>query len=110
MKPGWLWLVAAWLIPGCAPQAQAPAQETSADSYVVRSEAQAIAIAKATWTDLDLRDRKLKVGLDEGDWVVQRERRAGEPTEEALIINAGTGAARRSSTGVTTVYLNQARR
>jgi uncharacterized membrane protein YkoI len=82
-------------------------EDASARSDVVRSKEDAIKIAKSTWGSLDLRGRLLHADLDDGKWVVQRAWHRGDPTEEAVIIDARTGRAKRSSTEVTVLDLNR---
>ncbi len=82
-----------------------PGVETMRD--VVRSKEEAIVVARSAWAGLDLRDRRLRAGAVEGKWVVQREWREGDPTEEAVIIDARTGQAERSSTVVRVMHLNR---
>jgi hypothetical protein len=74
---------------------------------LVRSREDAIVIASSTWAELKLPDRPLRAGLDAGKWIVQRVWRVGDPTEEAVIIDAKTGRAERSSTEVMVTNLNR---
>ena len=61
------------------------------------SKAQAISIARAEWGADFIGDRKLRAERREGQWIVTRERRAGDPSEDSVFIDARSGRLRRSS-------------
>lgn len=72
----------------------------------VRSKEQALAIAKAEWGDTLVRDRALRVARYESDWIVTREWRAGDSSEESILVDAKSGLVSRSSVQTGTLVLD----
>src|SRR5690349_14183611 len=79
----------------------------SSPADAVRTNEDAIAIAKAEWGVAFVAGRKLRSARENQTWVIQREWRAGDATEEAILIDARTGQAKRSSTTTGTVVWNR---
>jgi len=67
---------------------------------VVHTKQQAIELARAEWGQAFVGDRELEAERVDDMWGVSREWRSGDATEEAIFIEARTGALRRHSTKV----------
>ena len=69
----------------------------SKSGELVRSRAAAISIARSEWGPTFVGDRKLHAGRYGGKWIVTRERRVGDASEESIFVDARSGQVTRSS-------------
>lgn len=74
-------------------------------SETIKTKQQALSIAKTSWGEATVGDRRLKVSRGRNFWVVVREFRKGDPTQEALLISIATGEARPTSARIIEVHI-----